>query len=78
LPTVAKAAGIDHSSLVNMVLLESILRYRSDYRFSDRFKPDRVIRITRDVESALASAKYYDLDVETASGTYRLLRSVVS
>jgi D-alanine-D-alanine ligase len=78
LPTVAKAAGISHSSLVNMVLLESILRYRSDYRFADRFKPDRVIRIARNVESTLAAARYYDLDVETVSGTYRLLRPVVS
>lgn len=78
LPTVAKAAGISHPSLVNMVLLESILRYRSDYRFAERFKPDRVIRIARSVESALATAKYYDLNVETEGGTYRLLRPVDS
>ena len=74
LPTVASAAGLDHATLVNMILLESVLRYRRDSRFANRFRPDRVIGISRRVESALADAKYYDGDLEVGESVYRLLR----
>ena len=74
LPTVASAAGLDHMSLVNMVLLESVLRYRSDARFARRFGPDRVSGVSLRVESALADADYYDADLEAGERLYRMLK----
>ena len=74
LPTVASAAGLDHMTLVNMVLLEAVLRYRSDARFANRFSPDRVTGISLRVESALANAEYYDADLEADECFYRMLK----
>lgn len=74
LPTVASAAGLDHGTLVNMVLLESVLRYRSDARFARRFSPDRVSEVSLRVESALSDAKYYDADLQAGECLYRMLK----
>jgi len=75
LPVMAKAAGIDHCTLINSVLLESIFRYRSDSRFTDRFRPDRIVKISDKVESAMERVRYYPRDLETSEGSYRLLRA---
>jgi len=61
-------------TLVNMVLLEAVLRYRSDARFANRFSPDRVTGISLRVESALANAEYYDADLEADECFYRMLK----
>jgi len=74
LPVMARAAGIDFGSLVNMVLLEAIKRYRADDRFSERFAARRTNAIAERVNKMVSRLGFFPKKITTFGKEYCLLR----
>lgn len=74
LPVMARAAGIDFASLVNMVLLQAIKRYRIDDRFSERFGAKRTSAIAERVSKTVSRLSFVSKRIATLGKEYCLLK----
>ncbi len=74
LPVMARAAGIDYTSLVNMILYEGIKRYQKDDRYADSFTCEKTRTIAERVNSTISRLNLHSKKINTSDGEYCLLR----